>query len=306
MKDKEMKKITLAEIVACIPVPYTVRNGSGERYIHKLSAITSADEYSLAFISKDIANKQEYLERAKAGIIICDNHIEVPADNTKCLILVSDPKVVFSIIGNHFFVPQMPSYGIHPSSIIHPDAVVHPGCYIGPLCVIGKATVGEGSYLHAQVTLYDDVHIGRNVKIHAGTVIGAEGFGYNKTEDGVPVQFPHIGGVVIEDNVEIGSNTSIDRGALNNTIIRKWARIDNLVHIAHNCIIGEYAWVIAGAMIGGSTVIGNHAYIAPSVSLRDQLKIGDNAFVGLGAVVVKNIPDNERWVGVPAKPIISK
>ena len=113
-------------------------------------------------------------------------------------------------------------------------------------------------------------------------------------------KFPHIGGVVIEDDVEIGANACIDKGTLGDTIIRKGSKLDNFVHIAHNVTIGQHTAVIAHAMIGGSTVIGNYSWIAPSVVIRDGLNIGNNVLVGLGAVVTKNIPDNETWAGIPA------
>jgi UDP-3-O-[3-hydroxymyristoyl] glucosamine N-acyltransferase len=139
--------------------------------------------------------------------------------------------------------------------------------------------------------------------IHAGSVIGADGFGYSRNDDGELEKFPHIGSVVIEDRVEIGSNTSVDRGTLSNTVIREGAKIDNFVHVAHNVVIGKHAAVIAHAMIGGSTEIGDYGWIAPSAALMNGLHIGKGATVGLGAVVTKNIPDNETWAGVPAMPL---
>ncbi|MDX9907755.1 MAG: UDP-3-O-(3-hydroxymyristoyl)glucosamine N-acyltransferase, partial [Bacteroidales bacterium] len=123
---------------------------------------------------------------------------------------------------------------------------------------------------------------------------------YNKLE-----KFPHIGGVIIEDDVEIGANTCIDRGTLGNTVIKKGAKVDNLVHVAHNVTIGNHAAIIANTMIGGSTVIEDYAWIAPSVSLMNGLSVGKGATAGLGAVVTKNIPDNETWAGNPARPMES-
>jgi UDP-3-O-[3-hydroxymyristoyl] glucosamine N-acyltransferase len=115
--------------------------------------------------------------------------------------------------------------------------------------------------------------------------------------------FPHVGGVEIEDDVEIGANTCIDRGSLGNTIVRRGAKIDNLVHIAHNVVVGRNAFVIANAMIGGSTILGDGSWTSPSATLRDGIRIGDGATVGLGAVVTKSIPDGAVWMGTPARPI---
>jgi UDP-3-O-[3-hydroxymyristoyl] glucosamine N-acyltransferase len=132
---------------------------------------------------------------------------------------------------------------------------------------------------------------------------GPVGFGYSRNEKGELEKFPHLGGVVIEDDVDIGSNTSIDRGTLGNTLIRQGAKIDNLVHIAHNVVVGKHAAVIAHAMIGGSTVIGDYGWVAPSAALMNGIAIGTYATVGLGAVVTKDIPADETWAGIPARPL---
>ncbi|MFA6455573.1 MAG: UDP-3-O-(3-hydroxymyristoyl)glucosamine N-acyltransferase, partial [Bacteroidota bacterium] len=154
-----------------------------------------------------------------------------------------------------------------------------------------------------QCYIYDNVRIGKNVIIQAGAVIGGDGYGYSRNDKGEFEKFPHVGAVLIEDDVEIGANTCVDRGTLGNTIIREGAKIDNLVHIAHNVTVGKHAAVIAQSMIGGSTVIGDYGWIAPSASLMNGIKIGSKVTVGLGAVVTKNIPDGETWAGVPAQPL---
>jgi UDP-3-O-[3-hydroxymyristoyl] glucosamine N-acyltransferase len=141
------------------------------------------------------------------------------------------------------------------------------------------------------------------VIIHAGTVIGADGFGYERNDGGELEKFPHLGHVVLEDNVEVGSNTCIDRGTLGDTIIREGAKIDNLVHIAHNVVVGRHAVVIAHAMIGGSTRIGDYAWVAPCACVRDVVSIGDRAMIGLGAVVVRDVPDGATVMGIPARPV---
>jgi UDP-3-O-[3-hydroxymyristoyl] glucosamine N-acyltransferase len=139
------------------------------------------------------------------------------------------------------------------------------------------------------------------VIIHAGTVIGADGFGYERNEDGTFEKFPHLGGVVIEDDVEIGANACIDRGTLAPTRIREGAKIDNLVHIAHNVDVGRHAAVIAHAMIGGGTRIGDYGWVAPCACLRDGIVIGTRSTVGLGAVVTKSIGDDATVMGAPAR-----
>lgn len=151
--------------------------------------------------------------------------------------------------------------------------------------------------------MYDGTRIGRNVTVFSGTVIGADGFGYERRADGGMEKFIHKGGVVIEDDVEIGSNTSIDRGTLGDTILRRGAKVDNQVHIAHNCDVGEDAVVIAQSMIGGSVKIGARAWIAPSVVVMNGIAIGQDAMCGLGSIVTKSVKDGETVMGNPARPL---
>jgi acetyltransferase-like isoleucine patch superfamily enzyme len=146
--------------------------------------------------------------------------------------------------------------------------------------------------------------IGNNVTLHSGVVIGESGFGYIQDEHGTSLQFPHIGKVIIEDDVCIHSNVCIDRGALSNTIIRRGVRIDNMVHVAHNVEIGENTYVTAGVTFSGSVKVGKNCWIAPGSVLMDGITIADDTFIGLGSVVLKNIKNpGEIWVGNPARKL---
>jgi UDP-3-O-[3-hydroxymyristoyl] glucosamine N-acyltransferase len=218
------------------------------------------------------------------------------------LLVAENPRLTFMrAIARHF--PPMPlPAGVHPTAVIDQSAHIHPSAHIGPHSVVGAgSSVGEHSVLHAHTVIYPGVRIGARCCVNAGTVIGADGFGYERNDDGALEKFPHVGGVVIGDDVEIGSNTSIDRGSLGNTIVLDGARIDNQVHIAHNVVVGECAAVIAQAMIGGSARIGNGAWIAPGAVIMNQVSIGANATVGLGAVVTKDVADGQVVMGAPAQ-----
>ena len=281
---------------------HTLIGPSDNVVFNNVKAVEHADTSSLVFITKGRVDKLAILESTNAKIVIIDRsdlHITKPG---KTLILVDDPKVVFSRIANKYFA-QTIEYLIHPSAVIHPQTVVHERVKIGPNCVIGKGEIGEGTIIYGNVYIFDNFVIGKNVTINPGSVIGAEGFGFNRENGGKGVPFPHYGRTIIEDDVHIGSNTSIDRGALSDTIIRRGAKIDNLVHISHNVSVGEDAFVVAQAMIGGSTRIGSGAYIAPCAAIKDQLEIGDNAFVGMSAAVNTDIPAKEIWTGVPAQSL---
>jgi UDP-3-O-[3-hydroxymyristoyl] glucosamine N-acyltransferase len=220
------------------------------------------------------------------------------------VIVSSNPRLAFMRTVRDFFPPKRPFAGIHATAIIDAGANIHPTATIGPYCYVCEgSSVSEGTVLFPHVTVCCPSKIGRNVTIHSGTVIGADGFGYERNEAGELEAFPHIGGVVIEDDVEIGANTCIDRGTLGNTIICKGARVDNLVHIAHNVRIGARSAVIANSMLGGSVEIGEEAWIAPSATLLNKLKIGAKSTVGIGSLVTKNVADGEVVLGAPAMAI---
>ncbi len=277
--------------------------GNWDRTFSKIRATLEADEESLVFIDHKRKDKQQLAEETKAGFVICDNSMKLSDAmlRSRCFILVGNPKFVFMKVANRLFVSK-PEYDRHPTASVHPEAKIHPHTYIGPFTYVGKSVIGEGTIIWGHCHIHDKVIVGKNVKIGAGCVIGGEGYGYLRGDDGIWEHFPHVGGVLIEDNVNIGSNTSIDRGALGNTIIRQGAKIDNLVHVAHNVVIGRHAAIIANTMIGGSTVIGDYAYVA-SATVRDVIHIGNRSMIGLGAVVTKDVPANEIWIGVPARPL---
>jgi UDP-3-O-[3-hydroxymyristoyl] glucosamine N-acyltransferase len=179
---------------------------------------------------------------------------------------------------------------IHASVTIHPTAIIDPGARIGASCEIGPRTyVGSGS------------EIGSNVWVGAGSIIGHSGFGYERDENGVPVRFPHIGKVIIEEGCEIGCNTTIARGSLGSTRVRANAKIDDQVYIAHNCEIGISTMIAGGAMICGSVVIGSHCWIGAGAMIRQGIEIGPRALVGLGAVVVNAVAADSTVAGNPAR-----
>lgn len=298
-----MVQIDLKTIIPFLDSNATIK-GNRDFIVSNVQTAENINEESLDWVNPLRKDKIDYINNSKAKAIICEADIstdDIDLSN-KCIIHVKNPKLTFIRIVSHFF--QTNNYiGIHPSAIIHPKAIIDETSYIGPNTYIGRCLIGKNTIIHGNCYLYDNTQVGDHVTIHAGTVIGAEGFGYQRNEQGEFEKFPHIGGVIIGDNVDIGSNTSIDRGALGNTIIGEGAKIDNLVHIAHNVKVGKHSAVIAHAMVGGSTIIGDYSWVAPSVALRDQIAIGNHVTVGIGAVVTKSITDGETWTGSPAKPL---
>lgn len=270
--------------------------------ISKASTLQNADESSIIWIKSSLPEKQTVINNTKARAIIIPDDNEIRAVEGKVLFKVKNPRLSFIKVIQEFFVTKTQP-GIHQTSYIHPEAVIGDNVYIGPFTYIGKSIIGTNSVIHGNIYIYDQVSIGENVIVHSGSVIGADGFGYEKDENGDVFKFPHVGGVIIENDVEIGANTCIDRGSLGDTLIKRGAKIDNLVHIAHNVVIGENTFVIANAMIGGSTIIGNNSWVAPSVSLMNGISIGKDVTIGMSSLVTKSIPDGETYAGSPAKPL---
>ena len=268
----------------------------------KAKPINEADDTTLVWVNPNRKDRLDLMRQTKARIIICSQKEPVDNDPNRVYILTDEPKLVYLRVIEGLFATRI-KYMLHPTACIHPEAEIDNNVHIGPLTYVGKASIGEGSVIHGNCNIMDGVIIGKNVVIQPGAVLGSEGFGYAKNQAGQLERFPHIGGVQIEDDVEIGANTCIDRGTLGNTRIRKGAKIDNLVHIAHNVDVGENTAIIANAMIAGSTKIGANTWIAPSACLRDAINIGKDATVGLAALVTKDIPDGELWAGFPARKI---
>ncbi len=277
--------------------------GSGEDImINKASSLQNADENSLIWIKNTLAEKQNVINNTSARAIIIPDDDEIHEVDGKVLFKVKNPRLSFIKVIQEFFVTKTQP-GIHSTAYIHPEAIIGGNVYIGPFTYIGKSTIGPNTVIHGNIYIYDQVIIGKNVIVHSGSVIGADGFGYEKDEKGDVFKFPHVGGVIIEDNVEIGANTCIDRGSLGDTLIKRGAKIDNLVHIAHNVVVGENTFIIANAMIGGSTIIGNNSWVAPSVSLMNGISVGKDVTIGMSSLVTKSIPDGETYAGSPARPL---
>ena len=274
-----------------------------ELYIDNLAEVERVNETTLDWINPSKANKQDIAEGSKAKVMLVDETI-TPIAN-KVLIKVKNPKVALADVGNHFFV-EKPEPGIHPTAIIHPEAQIGKDVTIGAYSVIGKATIGDNCVIDSNVRIHDCVQMGNRCVVKSGAVIGGDGFGFEKDADGNHFRFPQLGGVIIGDDVEIGANTCIDRGSLADTIIGHHTKINNLCHIAHNNVIGNNVEITGCCNVSGSNTIEDDVWISPNASIRGWIHIGKGATVGMGAVVVKNIPEGETWVGNPARKLEKK
>jgi UDP-3-O-[3-hydroxymyristoyl] glucosamine N-acyltransferase len=194
------------------------------------------------------------------------------------------------------------SASIGPLAVVEADAVIGPRCRVGALAFVGRgAVLGEDVRLYPHVVVLADVRIGNRVIVHAGTVLGADGFGY--AFDGrAHRKIPQVGRLRIEDDVEIGANTAIDRATLGETIVRRGTKIDNLVQVAHNCDVGEDVILVAQVGIAGSSRVGNRAMLAGQVGVADHVTIGAGTILTAQSGVPSDVPAGEIWSGTPSRP----
>ena len=266
------------------------------------------------------AENEAYFARAEssaASAILVAGEFKSAA---KTLIRVANARVAFARVLPLFFPePAFPA-GVHPSAVVAKSASVDPTAHIGPFCVVGEKVrlgarsvlqggnhvgagcqLGEDVNLFPNVTIYPGTQLGHRVRVHAGSVIGSDGFGY-VLDAGAHRKVPQIGNVIVGDDVEIGANVTIDRGALGPTVIGKGTKIDNLVQIAHNVSIGDHSLVISQVGIAGSTKLGAYCVLAGQVGVAGHLKIGNQVTIGAKAGVMHDIPDGQKLLGQPAIP----
>ncbi|CAM2007284.1 UDP-3-O-(3-hydroxymyristoyl)glucosamine N-acyltransferase [Acanthopleuribacter pedis] len=265
-------------------------------------------------------NNKKYRGQAKttaAGAVLT----QTPVDGSHAIQLVcAEPYAVMArILADFHPEPEYPA-GIHPRAVVEPGATVDPEASVGPLChVAAGARIGKGSVLvsnvhvgrdtvvgdhcrlHPGVVLYHGVTLGDRVRIHAQSVIGGDGYGYAQT-GGIHLKVPQIGGVVVGDDVEIGSNVSIDRGSLDDTRIGSGTKIDNLVQIAHGVDIGEHCLIVSQTGISGSSKLGKYTVLAGKVGVNGHVTLGDQVMVMGASVVTKDLKGPGKYAGNPAIP----
>jgi UDP-3-O-[3-hydroxymyristoyl] glucosamine N-acyltransferase len=237
------------------------------------------------------------------------------------LVQVRNPSVAFAQLVERFAPrPVERAVGIHPSAVVAADAelgegvhvganaVIEAGARIGAGVVVGalsyvghEARVGEGSFLHARVTVGDRCVVGRRVILHSGVVLGSDGFGFELVE-GRHVKIPQVGIVQVDDDVEIGANTTVDRARFGRTWIQEGTKIDNLVQIAHNVVVGRHCLIVSQVGISGSTRLGNYVTLAGQTGVVGHIEIGDGAVVGAQSGVSKALPGKAMYMGTPAVP----
>ncbi|GAK49539.1 UDP-3-O-[3-hydroxymyristoyl] glucosamine N-acyltransferase [Candidatus Moduliflexus flocculans] len=287
--------------------------GDGQVVISSVAGIEEAMAGAITFLSNPKYRDKLPLTRASAVIVAQD--VDAPGLN---LLKVANPYFAFARIMKLFEQKFHPPIGIHPTAVIGDGAAIGEGCRIGAHVTIGHhvnigartiihpgvvlgdyVTVGADTLIYPNVSVLQEAQIGDRVILHSGTVIGSDGFGFAPM-NGEYAKIPQIGTVVIEDDVEIGANVTIDRAALGQTHIKKGVKIDNLVQIGHNVVIGEHSIIVAQVGISGSTKLGRHVTLAGQVGVVGHIEIGDDVTVAAQSGIPKSVPEKSVVAGSPA------
>jgi UDP-3-O-[3-hydroxymyristoyl] glucosamine N-acyltransferase len=293
--------------------------GDGEKELTGVAPLEAAGASDLAFVGNRKAAHQA--ETSAAGCLLVPE--EWPSPSYRTVVRVPQPRTAFARALNRFYPTAELKPGVHPTAVIGANVELGAMCYVGPHAVIGdhsrigvassigagtvlgkRVSVGERSALHANVTIYDNVDIGRDVVLHSGVVIGADGFGFVLEGDHWQ-KFPQVGRVEIGDHVEIGANSCVDRAALGVTSIGEGTKLDNQVHVAHNCRIGRHVVVAAQTGFSGGVIVEDHAIIGGKVGIGDKARIESGAVLGSGCGVLtsKIVRAGETVWGTPARPL---
>lgn len=292
--------------------------GDGTRTVSGPAGLSDANPDEVSFLTE--AKYQDQLETTRAAAVVVGEDVETQRGDL-AMLRVSDASQGFNRVVMAFApVTHRPQPGVHPSAAVDPTAQVAEGASIGPLCAIGAgAEIADGAILHANVTvgegasvgqdteihpgvvLYRHVRIGKGCLIHAGTVIGSDGFGFEPTPEGWQ-KTPQGGIVIVGDDVELGANVAIDRARFKATVIEDNVKIDNQVHIAHNCRLGASSMFLAQSAVAGSTNVGKRVIVAGQAGLGGHLEIGEGARIGAGSAVFRNVPAGQDYWGSPAGP----
>lgn len=306
-----MKLKDIAQILSC---PW---EGDGDTEIMGAASLASARKGDLVYLGAQKHKPALDASSASAAIIPAgEDYARLP------VIKAENPHLAFIRAVELFHKPSRPQPGIHPLACVADDARIGRDVSVGPLAFVGsgaylgdrtivhalaaiypKAEIGDDCVLHSHVAVREGCIVGDRVVLHNGVVIGADGFGYIRLEDGTHRKIPQTGRVVIEDDVEVGAGSTIDRAALDETRVRRGAKIDNLVQVAHNVDIGENAILVAQVGVAGSSSVGPNAILSGQVGVADHVRVGANAIVAAKSGITKDVPDGAFVAGIPHQDI---
>ena len=279
----------------------TVLNSSQLEFINGTTTLDSPYSGTILFQENYSDHIKNTINKNQTSNILYVLSEEFKEKITKPYIVSNNPRSIYSKIVSELFEYNDNYWS--QESVLHADIKIHKSAHIGNNVIIGRGSeIEEGVYLYPNVVIGPKCYIGRDTVIRPNSVIGFPGFGTFKGNDNNE-HMPHIGGVVIENNVEIGALTTIVSGTIHPTVVREFSKIDDHVHIAHNVDLGSNSVVVAFAGLGGSTTVGEHGYLGFNSTVRESIDIGKNAFVGMGSNVVKNVEEGTTVIGNPAKKL---
>ena len=295
-----------------------ITNFTDKVKLNNVAELHEANEHSVCFF--DNPKFMNALKKTKAGLIFVPKDFDKNLKPNTNLLLIDNPYIHFMMLVQTWLKLDLPkmkrsfddSAKIAKSASFGKNIVIGSNCMIGENVIIGDNTtiesncaikndvqIGKNCHIHPNTTIYEDCVLKDNIIIHAGCVIGADGFGY-LFHNGIHNKVPQVGNVIIEDDVEIGANSAIDRATLGSTIIGKGTKIDNLVQVGHNCQIDENSILCAQTGLAGSTIIGKTVYLAGQVGVAGHLKIDDGAMIGAQSGVMNDVPKGAKLFGSPA------
>jgi UDP-3-O-[3-hydroxymyristoyl] glucosamine N-acyltransferase len=293
-------------------------HGPSSGNITGVAPLQSAGSTDLSFVANP--RYLPYLHDCRAGAVLVPAALADRAPEGLTRIVVADPHIALYRILPHLYPAAEAVAGIHPTAVVDPTAELGPGVQVSPYVVIGararigeRCSIGAGTVIgdgcllgaetvvHPHVTIYPGVRLGARCVVHSGSRLGRDGFGFVWSEDGHR-KVPQVGGCVIEDDVEVGCNVTIDRGSIGNTVVGRGTKMDNLVHLGHNVQVGRHSLITAQVGISGSTRLGDGVVLGGQAGVGGHLEIGARARIGGQAGVIGDVPAGESYSGYPARP----
>ena len=273
--------------------------GNENATVSTFAKIEEGKEGSITFLSNP--KYTPYIYETKASIVLINEDVQLEKPVSATLIRVKNAYECVAKLLQMYAASLPKKTGIHPLAFVSESTQIGKDVYIGPFTFVGEGVkIGDGSIINPNVTIYDGCQIGKNVTIHAGSVIGADGFGFAPNTEGYE-KIPQLGIVIIEDNVEIGANTCVDRSTMGQTVIHKGVKLDNLIQVAHNCEIGENTVMSAQVGMAGSTKIGSWCMVGGQAGFAGHIHVADKTMVGAQCGVINNTKGNgENLIGSPA------
>jgi len=300
----------LTEILNSLKIQYKRVGSVLPDTFSSIAPLAIMQKDTLVFFNKPDDNTVTVLQKARNVVVLLEakwgeQNIDAIRDSEASIFLVGNPRLVVARLLSWVNPNEDPwDEGIHPTATVHDDADIHPSVSIGRHAIIGKCVIGENSRVGSFSVIKDGAVIGKNVVIREFCHIGGCGFGIVRDESNNQlVRFPHVGGVIVGDDVELFPYVNVDRGALGNTVIKRGTKVDHYSHIGHNCIVGENTIMTARTVMCGGSSVGENSWVGVGAIIKEKVRVGNHVTVGLGAVVIRNVEDDLVVAGVPAKPM---